>query len=135
MQLFPEEFLLTFLIGWSIGNMFSQFLFAWKFSWKSFSGYKFLDWKLYLHIYAKPKTLIKSNLGWMCGNRNSYSFLMQIQNDMVTLEDNLAYIYIYIWNHFAVNLKLTQHCKFAILQFFKKWYKTVLYVLLLKWNS
>ena len=84
------------LIGWSFGNMFSQFLFAWTFSWKIFSGYKFLDWKLYLHIYAKPRTLTKSNLVWMWGNRNSYSFLMQIQNDMVTLENNLAY-YIYIY--------------------------------------
>ena len=84
------------LIGWSFGNMFSHFLFAWTFSWKIF-GYKFLDWKLYLHIYAKPRTLTKSNLVWMWGNRNSYSFLMQIENDMVTLENNLRYTYIYIY--------------------------------------
>ena len=35
------------------------------------------------------------------------------------MEENLKYIYLYIHiylNHFAVHLKLTQHCKFTILQ-------------------
>ena len=31
----------------------------------------------------------------------------------------ICYIYIYIkWNHFAVQQKLTEHCKSTILQFF-----------------
>ena len=39
------------------------------------------------------------------------------------LEKEYMYIFIYIYmylNHFAVHLKLTQHCKLAILQLKKK---------------
>ena len=33
-------------------------------------------------------------------------------------EKEYIYIYTYMWNHFTVYQKLTQHCKSIILQFF-----------------
>ena len=40
------------------------------------------------------------------------------------------YIYIYM-NHFAVHLKLTQHCKSSLLQFLKVHYRWILLLMLL----
>ena len=35
-------------------------------------------------------------------------------------EAEKEYIYVVLLNHFAIHLKLTQHCKSTLLQFFKK---------------
>lgn len=76
-------------------------------------GKEKLDWNWYTTAYK----IISQGLLYNTGNYTQY---FAVTYKRIWRTDMCVCIYIYIYNHFAVHQKLTQHCKSTFLQLKKK---------------